>query len=96
MQQHEDVLPVSRLEDDGDGGCSVLGSAGDSARVWSSSSAMARRVCPRERATARGRRPNESGIPKAELFQLYRSSAALWWPNAHAHICNTAALNGPD
>lgn len=67
---HQDAVPVSRLDDEGDGGCSVCGRAGDMARVCSSSSATARRVCPRERATARGRRPSESGMPRAELFQL--------------------------
>lgn len=54
--------------------------------VCSSSRAVARRVCPRERATASGRRPSESGMPRARLFQPYSSSAALWWPRAHAHI----------
>lgn len=96
-------LPVSGLVDRGDGGCGGCGVAGVCVSagevcvspgvmcvcVCSSSSAVARRVCPRERATASGRRPSESGIPRAELFQPYRSSAALWWPRAHAHIWNT-------
>lgn len=94
---------MSGLVDRGDGGscgCGVAGvcvSAGGvcvslgvmCVCVCSSSSAVARRVCPRDRATASGRRPSESGIPRAELFQPYRSSAALWWPRAHAHIWNT-------
>lgn len=92
---------MSGLVDRGDGGSGGCGVAGVSAGevcvspgvmcvcVCSSSSAVARRVCPRERATASGRRPSESGIPRAELFQPYRSSAALWWPRAHAHIWNT-------
>lgn len=97
------VLPVSGLVDKGDGGSCGWGVAGVCVSaggvcvslgvicvcVCSSSSAVARRVCPRERATASGSRPSESGIPRAELFQLYRSSAALWWPRAHAHIWNT-------
>lgn len=85
------VLPVSGLLDSGDrgryGGEAVSGVC---SCVWecvcNSSRQRASRVCPREWATARGRRPRESGIPRAALLQRYNNTAAAWWPRAHAHI----------
>lgn len=44
-------------------------------------------VWPRERAMDRGKRPRESGIARARLSHLYRTTAASRWPSAHAHIC---------
>ena len=53
---------------------------------WRCSRHSARRVWPRDRAMASGRRPRESGMARARRSHLYRRSAASTWPRAHAHI----------
>lgn len=74
---------MSGLEEGGDR--AGRGSA-EASCLCSSSRQRARRTWPRDCATDRGRRPRESGMPSACLFQRKRSTAASRCPRAQAHI----------